>query len=153
MASVTVKIEGLVELNEKMRKLGAAVGTKIARSATNAGAQVVKKQAIRLAPEWDFGPHKLKVGGETVTVPPGNLKKNIVVKRIARSELTSEHIVTVRGKRKDNFAARYGRLVEYGTVKMSPEPFMRPAFEQEKGFAVQAIIGRVKKGIDKEWNK
>lgn len=149
---VKVEIKGLSELGEQMRNLSAEMNTKIARSATNAAAQVIKKRAIALAPQYKE-PHKLTVGGETITVPPGNLKKNIVVKRWTKTSLTSQHIVTVRGKRKDNFAARYGRLVEFGTVKMSPEPYLGPAFEQEKGFAVQAMIGKLRSGIDKATKK
>lgn len=147
MASTTVHIQGLQQLGERMRKLSNEVNTKIARAATNAAAQAIKKQAIANAPAY-FEPHKL----EGVIVQPGNLKKNIVVKRVAPARaapLTSQHIVTVRGKRKDGYAARYGRLVEFGTVKMSPQPFLRLAFEQEKGFAVQAMIDKLKSGIDK----
>lgn len=147
MASTTVRIEGLQALGERMRKLALEMNTKIARDATNAAAQVIKKQAIANAPEY-FEAHKL----EGVVVQPGNLKKNIVVKRVApgrAAPLTSQHIVTVRGKRKDGYAARYGRLVEFGTVKMSANPYLRSAFEQEKGFAVQAMIDKLKSGIDK----
>lgn len=144
MATITVEVKGLRELGERMRSLAQEVNLKIARSATNAGAQLVKKQAIANAPAWPVA-HML----EGVLVPPGNLKKNIIVKRIAKSALTSEHIVTVRGKRKDAFAARYGRLVEFGTVKMAPESFLRAAFEQEKGFAVGAIKDKLSDGIDK----
>ena len=50
------------------------------------------------------------------------------------------------------FASRIGALQEYGTVKMPAQPFMRPAFAQEKGFAVQAIRETLKKRIDKANN-
>src|SRR2546427_167402 len=127
--STFVRIDGLQQLGERMRSLTQEVNLKIAGRATNAGAQVIKKRAVANAPAWPVA-HKL----EGVIVPPGNLKKNIVVKKV-RSPLTSEHIVTVRGKRKDAYAARYGRLVEFGTVKMSPKPFLRPAFYGGKGEA------------------
>lgn len=119
------------------------ISLKISRQAVNAGAQIIKKQAISNAPAWPL-PHKL----EGVIVPPGNLKKNIVVKKI-KSPLTAEYIVTVRGKRKDAYAARYGRLVEFGTVKMGPQPYLRNAFESGKGAAVEAIKTKLKAGIDK----
>ena len=143
--SITVKVEGLQQLGERMRNLAEAVNKRIAQKAINAGAQVIKKQAIANAPQYPKQ-HKNEYGQE---VPPGTLKRNIVVKKVTRTNLTAEAIVTVRGKRKDFYAARYGRIVEYGSVKMAPEPFMRPAFEQEKGFAV----GRIKQILTAEIEK
>lgn len=147
-----VKVEGLQQLGETLRGLAQDVRTKIARSATNAAAQVIKKQAITNAPQYPKVA-KLQVGGkgskEYIDVPPGTLKKNIVVKRNTKSELTSEHLVVVRGKRKDKFAARYGRLVEYGTQFTPPQSYMRSAFDQEKGFAVGKMKQAIEKGIAK----
>lgn len=146
MASVTIKIEGLSALGERMRGLAEKVNLKIARSATNAGAQVVKKAAVRKAPDSD-APHKLN----GVVINPGNLKKNIVVKRVnpAKTQLTSEHLVTVRGKRKDGYAARYGRLQEFGTVDMAAQPFLRPAFDEQKQAALAAITKKLADAITK----
>ncbi len=136
MARTIVRVEGLRELGEAMRALGRETATKIAGSMTSAGAQVVKKDAIRRAPEHDE-PHKV----DGVLVQPGNLKKNIVAKKVSKSKtpLTSAHIVTVRGKKKDGYAARYGRLQEFGTVHHAPHPFLRPAFDANRMQAVQAM--------------
>ena len=144
--TTTVKVEGLRQLGERMRNLSADMNKKIARAATNAAAQVIKKSAVQKAPEY-FKPHML----EGVLVQPGNLKKNIVAKRVnpLKTQLTSEHLVTVRGKKKDGYAARYGRLVEFGTVKMTPEPYLRPAFDQNKENAVQAMKAKLEAGIFK----
>lgn len=139
MARTVVRVEGLRELGETMRALGRETATKIAGAMTNAGAQVVKKDAIRRAPEHDE-PHKV----DGVLVQPGNLKRNIVVKKVSRNRtpLTSAHIVTVRGKKKDGYAARYGRLQEFGTVHQAPQPFLRPAFDSNRMQAVQAMKKR-----------
>jgi HK97 gp10 family phage protein len=151
-SGVKVKVEGLRELGERMQALANAVNKRIAQKAVNAGATIIKKQAIANAPKYPRA-HTLQIGKgkhtATVVVPPGTLKKNIVVKKVTKTRYTAEAIVTVRGKRKDFFAARYGRLVEYGTVKMAAEPFLRPAFEEEKGFAV----GRIKQVLTLEINK
>lgn len=129
-----------------MRLLSKDVALKVSRAATNAGAQLVKKQAILRAPESEEE-HML----EGVLVKPGNLKKNIVVKRInpRKTQLTSEHVVTVRGKRKDGYAARYGRLQEFGTVHHAASPFLRPAFEMEKGKAIEAMKKKLADRITK----
>lgn len=142
MGTVTMKVDGLRALGERMQKLSRETSLKIARSATNAAAQVVKKSAIRKAPESTEA-HML----EGVLVQPGNLKKNIVVKRVnpSKTALTSEHLVTVRGKKKDGYAARYGRLQEFGTVKQSPHPFLQPALAENIPTAIEAmkkIMGR-----------
>lgn len=140
----TVSVQGLSELGERLKRLGSDVALKHCRAATSAGATVVKKQAIINAPESDEE-HML----EGVKVQPGNLKKNIVVKRVTKSEHTSEHIVTVRGKKKDGYAARYGRLDEFGTVKMAAKPYLRPAFDTKKGEALEKIRQTLEKRIIK----
>lgn len=143
--SVTVKVEGLRELGEAMRALGAEMGKKIASSMTSAAAGVIRKDAITRAPEHDE-PHTV----DGVLVQPGNLKKNIVRKKVSKSKtrLTSEHIVTVRGKRKDGYAARYGRLQEFGTVHHAPQPFLRPAFETNRMKAVEAMKATGRRRIE-----
>lgn len=139
MARTTVRVEGLRQLGEAMRALGRETATKIAGAMTNAAAQVIKKDAIQRAPEHDV-PHEV----DGVLVQPGNLKKNIVAKKVSknRTPLSSAHIVTVRGKKKDGYAARYGRLQEFGTVHHAPQPFLRPAFDTNRMQAVQAMKQR-----------
>lgn len=136
-----IKVEGLAELGAAMRSLSSDVQKKIARAATNAGAQAIRKIAVTKAPK-----------------DTGNLRKNIIVKRIPPNEtnLASQHIVTVRqGRLTDRQKERgledafYAKFVEFGTVKMSAQPFLRPAFDQGKEPAVQAIKQRLKARIDK----
>ena len=139
--TTTVKVEGLRELSAAMRDLAQNVQNNIARSATNSAAQVVKKAAISKAPNLT-----------------GNLKKNIIVRRLPKAEsaLTSEHIVTVRRGRltvKQKAAgitgAMYAGFVEFGTVKMPARPYLRPAFDQTKTQAVDAMAAQLKKRIAK----
>lgn len=146
----TVEVKGLRELGEAFKLLASDIQNKVARAATNAGAQIIKKRAKELAP---IAPEAYEVrknkGDSPVLVQPGNIGKNIVVKRVTRTNLTSEHVVAIRGKKKDGYANRIAVLQEFGTVKQSPQPFMRPAFDQEKGFAVAAIKQKFKERIDK----
>lgn len=140
-SSVTVKVEGLRELGERMKGLSEDMNNRIARAATAAGAVVIRDAAKQKAP-----------------VRTGNLKKNIIVKRLPKGEssLTSEHIVTVRkGKltKKQQASglndAFYAQFVEYGTAKMPAQPFLRPAYDQNKEKAVQAIKDRISKRLTK----
>lgn len=140
-SSVTVKVDGLRELGERMKGLSEQMNNRIARAATAAGAVVIRNAAQQKAP-----------------VDTGNLKKNIIVKRLPKGEssLTSEHIVTVRqgkltAKQKDKGLqdAYYGKFVEYGTAKMPARPYLRPAYDQNKEKAVQAIKDRIEKRLNK----
>lgn len=137
-------VQGLRELGAAMKALGDDMGLKVARSATGAAAQPVKKRAkanIRSSP----------------SIASGSLLESVIIKRVPRGEsnLTSEHIVTVRGRgkvKKDGSRqteAPHAQLVEFGTVNMPAEPYLGPAFEQEKGNALTAMVDRLKKRIDK----
>lgn len=174
--SVTVKVEGLRELGERMRTLSDDVNNRIARAATAAGAVVIRDAARANAP-----------------VRTGALKKGIVVKRLPKSEsagLTSQHIVTVstremkkytnksraavvelqgpiapvniggktyRAKkllgRKENYVSAgdffYANFIEFGTVKMPAKPFLRPAYDLNKERAVDAIKNRIEARLKK----
>jgi HK97 gp10 family phage protein len=149
VASTKTHVVGLRELGEAMRLMNSEVSTKIARGAAAAMASLVKKRAVELAPQSD-APHQLgRRKGEVVQ--PGNLKRNIITKRLRPkdTELTAEYIVTVRrGKGRAPNDAFYGRFVEFGTVKMAPQPFLRPALSQNVGPATAAAKKRLASGID-----
>lgn len=174
-STVTVKVQGLRDLGDRMKTLSEDVNKRIARAATAAGAAVIKKAAQNLVP-----------------VKTGALKKGIVVKRIPKSEsgLTSEHIVTVSSREMKKYVAKsraavvelqgpiapttingktyrakkllgrkesytslgdffYAHFVEYGTAKMPAQPFLRPAYDQNKERAVEAIKDRIEKRLKK----
>lgn len=128
-----------------MRRLSADVQRKTARAATNAAAQVVRKAAkanIVAAP----------------SVQTGSLRDAVIVRRIppGESQLTSEHIVTVRGRgkpfnKKGQRVARapHAHFVEFGTVNMPAEPFLRPALANNVRPAIDAMADRLRKRITK----
>jgi HK97 gp10 family phage protein len=127
----TFHVSGLRELGEAMRELKKEVSQSIARSMTNAGAQVVKKAAIANIQR-------------NPSIDTGSLRDSVIVKKLPRSQsqLTSEHIVTVRGRGKiikrgkkkgqRQTEAPHAHFIEFGTVKMKAEPFLRPALDQQK---------------------
>lgn len=143
MASVTVEVKGLRELGERMRLLSTDMALKIARQATGAAAQVIKKEA------------KLNIQ-RSPSIDTRSLLDAVIVKRLGKkdSTLTSEHIVTVRRRKVEKtgskqMSAPHARFIEFGTVKMPAEPFLRPAIESRKGEALNAMVDKLKKGIDK----
>lgn len=133
-----------------MRELNADITEKIGRAAMAAGAKVIRDRARTLAPISD-APHQLGVRKNEIA-QPGNLRKNIITKRLQRNErsLTQQYIVKVRqGSGKAGKDAFYWSFVEFGTVKMAAQPFMRPAFEGGKEKAVEKIKERLKSRIDR----
>ncbi len=134
--TTTVRVEGLRELGVELSKLRADVAGRIGRAATAAGANVIVREARRLAPK--------KTGAGA---------KGIVSKRERNTNLTSEHAI---GYRKVSKADKNGpkdgwymRLVELGTVKMAPQPHLRPALENKKEQATQAVADRIRKRLER----
>lgn len=142
---MTVKVLGLRELGESMRLMKSEISTKIARGMTNAGAQVVKKAAISNVVA-------------SPAIDTGSLRDAIIVKRMPKGEatagLTSEHIVTVRRKasgrktKTKQLTAPHARFVEFGTVNMPPEPFLRPALAENVTKATEAMRDYGKKRVE-----
>jgi HK97 gp10 family phage protein len=50
--------------------------------------------------------------------------------------------------RRKQTTAPYASLVEFGTVNMSAEPFMRPAFDHNAGTAKDAMVNTLRQGIE-----
>jgi|JI9StandDraft_1071089.scaffolds.fasta_scaffold487458_1 HK97 gp10 family phage protein len=147
--STRVEVSGLKELGAAMSLLGSDIAKKISFAGVLAGANIIKKSAQAKAPIAEAAYiARQKAGDKGVLVQPANIARNIVNKRI-KSDLTAEYIVTVRGKRQHGYAANIARLQEFGTVKQSPQPFLRPAYEAEKENAVKAIKDRLEKRIIK----
>lgn len=133
MASGSIKVEGLADLERRLTALSKDMGGKIARGATSAGARVIQKEAQRLAP-----------------MLTGAGKKSIVVKRNTRTQLAAEYAVGwKKPKKKGDPDAWYMRIVELGSVKMSPRPHIRPAFDGKKGAAVDKIAEVLRRRLDK----
>ena len=144
------QVDGLRELGEAMRHLSADINNKISRAAVNAAAQVVKKDAIARAPQ-STEPHQLGRRKDQIA-QPGNLKRNIIVKRLPRQEtdLTQEYIVGVRsGSGRVPKDAFYWRFIEFGTVKLTAQPFLRPALYANQAVSIQKMADVLKRRIDK----
>jgi HK97 gp10 family phage protein len=113
-------------LSQRLATFGDKVAKQITVSALRESASYMKKEAILYANKSEEA-HKLLVKGVYIEITPGNLKKHIRFARIRKNRLESGEIgyrVYVAIK-----MAWYAKFVEFGTSKMAPIPFMRPAFE------------------------
>ena len=148
----SVKIDGLDQLAQALRELPKRVARNGLRGAVYAGAKVIRDEAKLKAPVATA-----PLGADQP--PQGTLKRSIIMKQVP--ELSSEQkqtfFVTVRHGKKyrkqgknGNLSqdAWYWRFVEFGTVKMTARPFLRPAFEGKKHEAVDAIKNRLAERIE-----
>lgn len=151
----TIEMKGLRALGERLRGLSSDVSGKVGQSATRAGAVVLKKRAAALAPKSEGEVTAHGWGTKPVKVPAGNLAKNIIVVKVPRSKLrlTAEYEVRIRSGEKAGYASLYGSFQEFGTVNMPAHPFLRPAFEEKKVAAVDAVQATIKRRINRAESK
>lgn len=139
MANGKVHIHGLRALGAAMQSLSLDVALKHASAAASAGARVVASEARRSAPK-----------------DTGNLARNVITKRLRRSEtdVTAETIVTVRKGRvtakqrqRGLRDAYYASWVEFGTVNAPAQPFLAPALPRVRANAEQAMAQSLQRRI------
>lgn len=148
MKSRRTQVDGLKELGEAMRALSQDMALRASYRATAAAARPVKKAAIQ---NIERSP----------SVYSGSLRNAVIVKKLGKgkTELTAEHIVTVRGRgskaqrakeavgmRKSN-RAPHAHFLEFGTVNMPAEPFLRPALAQNVDVATRAMVTSLRNDI------
>ncbi len=158
-----VKIEGLDELQDKLKAIAGDQFRKVVRDSTQKGAEVIRSQAETNAPS---GPGKDAI----------HLKQNIIAKATSKSGTWSGEVSVQVGPDQD---AWYGRLVEFGhdivnrfrntkvktkaknaagftyariasrkvIGKVVPHPFLRPAFDSKKDEAAETVISELKQWL------
>ena len=148
----SVQVQGLDQLAKALRELPQRVARNGLRAAVYAGAKVIRDEAKLHAPvaTGNLGANQ---------PPPGTLKRSVIMKQIPELSgaqkqtfyVTVRHGKTYRKQaKKGNLSqdAWYWRFVEFGTVKMSARPFLRPAFDMKKHEAVTAIKTRLAQRIE-----
>lgn len=139
---------GLLDISRDMELLSKAENKKVLRDGTRAGAEVLKEEVIKRAPERT-----------------GKLKRNVVVVTMRGRRNAISSGVHIRGvnpetgnsdntmKASNRRNAFYWRFVELGTSNMPPHPFVRPAFDARQEEATRAVIARMNKAIDEVLSK
>lgn len=150
---ITVKIEGLKELDQALGKLKEDLRGKALYSALHFAVNPMLKEAkakAAQAPE----PHEMEYGGGTVTVKPGLLKSSLKKRRLTRREHAQGNYsaavgIVISKKNPQKLYPRYWHFLERGTSKMSATPFLRPAFDHNKDEAVHRFKKKLGERIDK----
>lgn len=130
--AVTVQVEGLTELNAALQDLGDKVAKQFLRKAGKEASDLFVEAAKQRAPVLKKATRQRQ---------PGTLRDSI----IAKVSLRKGKGLSVRvGPKKEVF---YARFVEFGTSKMAPHPYMRPAWDNEKQAALDAFAESLKAQI------
>ena len=157
--TVTVKVDGLAQLQKALLQLPIGLRGKPLNSAVLAGARVIQAKAKDNARQIRR---------------TGTLEKNIVVARSRKGTRLgrSEYAVLVKrvknayantrknrrlnrvGKKYYTYGdAFYWRFIEFGTKNMERRPLLRNAFEAEKQRALEVIKERFAKAIEQQTKK
>lgn len=156
MAELTVKLEGLEGVLKTLRSLPAELVSKNGgpvRQAARKALVPMRDEAKRNVDAIVAEPNQ---GGEP-SQSTGLLKKSIAISRDSKFKFKGERFrLKVRRKKypgakgaKPVTTIKVGSLLEYGTEKMTPKPWLRPAFEKHKHGALTIFTTELNKGIDK----
>jgi HK97 gp10 family phage protein len=133
MIKLSVKVEGLSELNEGILELPKATGTNVLKRALLKGADPISSSAKRAAPRLS--------GRLEQSITP-----SIKLSRRQRSLYPKEARVEIY--------VGAGALVqaitqEFGTINNKPQPFMRPAWNENKHRTLEIIREELANELEK----
>lgn len=160
MGSLTVKIEGLSQLQQAMQALSKKTSTRIAVKAMRKGGVVIREQARANAPTLKqkvpyrkAGTLRKAISSSTKIGKNGQVNTKIFVRTLKQSKIDAFKARTGKSGAKNPNDPYYWRFVEFGTSKMAAKPFLRPAFQSKKEQATKEIITTLRDGIIQEGNK
>lgn len=141
----SVKMQGLPELQKKLRALSFDAQRKGGRFALRKAAQVFRDRAKQNAQRFD--------DPETARSIARNIVERWDPRYFKRTKNLKFRVGVMGGARKTRTTGRddtwYWRFLEFGTEKMRAQPFMRPAGEQGAQPATDVFISEFGKSIDR----
>ena len=134
--------ESFKAIQQKLKHLPLQAKEKLLTGATRAAANVVRDEAK-----------------ENVPIDTGLLKRSIKTQKGRKADnglYEIKYYVVVKSKvkytllkTKHTGAAYYARMIEYGTIKMQAQPYMRPAFDNADTRSIKAAHKYVNKQLPK----
>ena len=122
-----VHISGASQINSVLRRLPDRVQKQELQKSLRAGGNIIRDAAQALAP-----------------VDTGEGRDSIKVTAVRGNSAKMVRLVVNTGK------AFYLNFIEFGTRHMRARPFMRPAFDETAGQALQKIGHTLGKGVEKQ---
>lgn len=167
--STTIKVKGLAELGRNIALLQKDVAEKEVRTAARLAAGKVAKKAKAIVTAKGL----VKTGNMRDAIRAKRMSKAsregyevyaVGVFRISKNAKTGKKFTyanSARNRRKGRAGKAYEvdspefywKFIELGTVKMSPKPFLVPAFSAEKAGAPGVMGASLEKGIKKSVGK
>ena len=149
----TMQLTGFKELAAALRELPERLARNGLRAAVNAGAGVIKKDAISKAPQ-DTGALKANFYQKQIREQSGPMQQTFYVgvrKGVAKyANSKANKRAGVAGQTYKNGGSTWYWLInEFGSSKQPARPFLRPAFETQKENAVTAIGQKLDERIQK----
>lgn len=143
-------LRGADELTAKMRRVGPEIATKGGAVAVRAGAKFLVGKIVENTPVGDADTtrkYTVNGGKETRTVDYGHLRDNIKLKKgKARKEYNQVHLVGTG-------SGFWGYFLEFGTEKMAPRLFMKPAIEANSQGALDVVTQQLGRYLDRAIKK
>jgi len=165
-ANITIKLDltGERELMRKLDRLSDKAGRRVLRKAMRAGARPIVKHAKQIVPV-ESGGLKQSIGTRFRWYGRTGTDVAVIGPRIKyKKERVGGKLKTVRdekGHRITVLAGQHGYLIEYGTGPRYTKkgvfrgigpamPFMRPAWDAEKGASERAAVRKLREEVEKE---
>lgn len=143
MVGTTFKVEGFRELDQALGRLSRSTGTRVLQRAGVKAMGRMQDRAEMLAPD-------------DVKTPAPDLHRSIAISTRARVGMGGVSDIE-KGNRATVYVGpafdlpRYARamVVEFGSYKMAPRPYMRPAFHQTGAAVLDEVASLIRAEIDK----
>lgn len=138
MARVTesFKLEGLRELEQNLRQLPKATAKNVAKRTLIKSAEPFIAQARATAPRGPDQKGRTHLADSIQISTRLSKRQATLARREARINKSPKHFTEIHAGAR---ALPHAHLVEYGTFKMAPRPFMRPAWDANKFRAMNII--------------
>lgn len=152
---VTVRVEGLGEVQRKLKLLPDRLGNRAMRRALRRGANVIRDAARSNAKRIDDPETREQIwkniavagGGRRRERAAGGVMMRVGVRGGARPLKKGTETGLSGGN------TTHWRFVEFGTSEARAQPFMRPAAASSASAAYQAVVAAAPAEIDKELRK
>lgn len=141
MAQVA-RVTGLRELDRALSRFPAKLARKVFRKAGSKAAEPIRRAAqARVRSQFNSESGKLAKG----------IKKQVKIKSLGVRGTrlrVKVGLSPVGSKVKTSASVFYGRFLEKGTIHITPDPFIEPAFDARVGEAFRIFQSELRKGID-----
>lgn len=150
---ITIDVHGLQGFDTALVGLTDRLAKRALDGAISYGATPMLKDARNRASKAEKD-HLMKYGSGSVVVHPGLLKQSLRRRRLKKGELaqlgaSAGYALYVGKGKTQKLYPRYWHFIEFGTSKMPPIPYWRPAFVQNKELFVERFCKKLGQNIVK----